>query len=237
MGETLATVRGSIYEGLAFAFSPPRKKFYRVLGSQLLRPLKSLRSTFAWPSLKAAEALSDLVGKGQHGLSNELTSIKAEYYRLFVGPYHLPALPYASVYLESEPTVMGPSTVKVLRSYEEAGFFLSPSFKDLPDHIIAELEFMALLCEEEGEAWHKEDLPQAEKLLGREETFLGEHLAQWIPRFASRVHSSTDSPFYRALASLLKDHVFIDRDGVHALRVLIASEGLMPTKEGTRDGT
>lgn len=237
MGETLATVRGSIYEGLAFAFSPPGEEFYRAIKHKLVWPLKKLRSVFAWPTLEEHNLLEGLIEKGRReGLDQSLVSLKSEYHRLFAGPYKLAAPPYASVYLESDPTIMGPSTVKVLKTYEEAGFSLSLSFKDLPDHITAELEFMALLCEQEGGAWQKEDFSQAEELLSREETFLVDHLAQWIPKFSSRVHSSTDSPFYRALASLVKDYVFLDRDAVHALGAVLASEGLMPTEEGTRDG-
>lgn len=237
MGKSLPTVRGSVYGGLAFAFSPPGEKFYRAVESKLLCALKSLASALAWPSLKEAGALSDLVEKEQHGPGNELASIKTEYHRLFVGPYQLVAPPYASLYLESEPTVMGQSTLEVLRMYEEAGFVLSPSFKDLPDHIAAELEFMALLCEGEKEAWKREDFSQALTLLSREETFLKEHLVRWIPKFSMRILSTTDSPFYRALASLVQDYVFLDLEGVRAARRLLEAGGTATrVQEGTRDG-
>ena len=132
---------------------------------------------------------------------------------------------------------MGESTLDVTRHYEEAGFHLSPSFRDLPDHVAAELEFMALLCEEEGEAWHKDDLFQAAKLISREETFLKDHLVRWIPNFTSKILSSTDFPFYRALASLLRDYVLLDLDCVRGLRrVLKAEEFALRVKEETRDG-
>lgn len=228
----IAEVRASVYCALAVGFSAPSRRNLQELSSQLLEVMQQRRSLNVWPALDGRIKALQASINGSARLS-----LKAEYHRLFVGPYKLPAPPYASVYLESEPTVMGPSTLKVLRMYEEAGFLLSPSFKDLPDHIAAELEFMALLCEEERAAWQRNDFPLALKLLSQEETFLGEHLVRWVPSFASRISSSTDAPFYRALASLLQDYVLFDLDCVRSLRRLLEAKETTPLmKEGAIDG-
>jgi TorA maturation chaperone TorD len=228
----ITEVRASVYCALAVGFSAPSKRNLQKLSSQLLEVMQQRRSLNVWPSLDGRiKALQASIN------GFERLSLRAEYHRLFVGPYKLPAPPYASVYLESEPTVMGPSTLKVLRMYEEAGFLLSPSFKDLPDHIAAELEFMALLCEEEGAAWQGDDLCEAASLLSREDAFLAQHLVRWIPDFASKIISTTESPFYRGLASLLQDYVLFDLDCVRALRRLLEARETTPLmKEGAMDG-
>lgn len=67
-----------------------------------------------------------------------------EYARLFVGPYSLIAPPYGSYYLDGG-IVMGETTVAVKQIYELAGVMLNENFKDLPDHIITELEFLYII--------------------------------------------------------------------------------------------
>lgn len=132
---------------------------------------------------------------------------------------------------------MGPSTLEVLRMYKEVGFLLSPSYKDLPDHIAVEFEFMALLCEEEGAGWERSDLSQAAKFLSHEEIFLKTQLVRWIPNIASKILASTSSPFYRSLVSLARDYVSLDLDFVRALGgFLKAKTSGVPTQEGESDG-
>lgn len=161
------------------------------------------------------------------------SSLNTEYHRLFIGPYKLAAPPYASLYLEAEPAIMGRSTLEVLRLYEEAGFVLSPSFRDLPDHIVAELEFMALLCEREQKARQGRDISEVALVIAREATFLKHHLSRWIPRFSSRILAATEMPFYRALALLAQDYVLLDGDYVQAMNGLLARKRLLP--EAKRD--
>ncbi len=55
------------------------------------------------------------------------------------------APPYGSVYLERERTVMGESTLDVVRRYRQEGLDISADFHDAPDHITAELEFVHFL--------------------------------------------------------------------------------------------
>lgn len=229
---SMAEVRASLYSALASGFNAPDDQTLEEVSENISALFKEAKSLFAWPVLQdRIKSLRASIEK------SDRSSLKTEYHRLFGGPYRLLAPPYASLYLESEPTVMGPSTLKVLAMYEEAGFLLSPSYKDLPDHIAAELEFMALLCEEEGEAWQRDDLFEAAKLISREESFLRGHLVRWIPNFTSKLLASTESPFYRALASLVQNYVLLDLDCVHALRRLLAAEGSATSmKEGARDG-
>jgi len=210
--EALARLRGSAYEGLALAFAPPSEAFHRTLEAKLLRPLQRLGEEFSWPTPEGGEIL---------GAVRCFTTLKGEYHRLFVGPYRLPAPPYASIYLEPGRTLMGSSTLEVLRRYEEAGFRLSPALKELPDHVTTELLFMACLALEEAEAWGRGDAEGAATVLRREKAFLADHLARWIPRFSEQILVSTAEPFYRLLACLLRDFVVRDAGTTAALEKLL----------------
>ena len=81
----------------------------------------------------------------------DLEAFKVEFSRLFVGPYEMPAAPYGSVYLEEGRKMMGDSTLDVRNRYREAGLDTAQTFKDAPDHISAELEFMHYLIFKEIE--------------------------------------------------------------------------------------
>jgi TorA maturation chaperone TorD len=144
------------------------------------------------------------------------TELTAEYHRLFVGPGALPAPPYESVYREGW-RVMGETTLDVRRRYEEAGYVFTPSVNEPPDHLAAELAFMALLAEEEAEAWEAEDASAALSWLERERGFLDDHLSRWLPAFCDRLLTSTDAPFYRGLAGALREFVALDAERVTAL--------------------
>ncbi len=111
---------------------------------------------------------------------------------------------------------MGPSVHDVLKRYSEAGFSLGSGFRDLPDHIEVEMEFMHLLCEKELESqgewspWRR-----------RQEEFVRLHLVPWVYHFADRVEQKSRSPFYKSAALLLREFVSTEaatQTGVDSLR-------------------
>lgn len=184
-----ARARASSYELLALGFGPP--------SAELAEALSEAGARFSLPA-------------------PDLTVLIPEYHRLFVGPGCLPVPPYGSVYREGR-TVMGETTLDVKRRYEEAGYAFNPSFTELPDHVTAELAFMALLAEEEARAWEAQDAAAASGWLARERTFLNDHLTRWLPAFCERLLASTDAPFYRRLAVALREFIALDAERVKAL--------------------
>ncbi len=72
-------------------------------------------------------------------------NLRVEFARLFIGPFTLPAPPYGSVYLEPAGRVMGDTTLEVITWYRHEGLTIDEDFKELPDHIVAELEFVCYL--------------------------------------------------------------------------------------------
>lgn len=143
--------------------------------------------------------------------------LEQEYNRLFVGPGHVHCPPYESVYRRDRPEVemglvMGPSVIDVKRRYSEAGLVVSKDFKDLPDHIAVELEFMYFLCTNEAR-----DVKEATEIWReRQSEFLVSHLLPWVSTFAEAVLINTTSPFYRAATNLLKEFL---EDEIGHLRI------------------
>jgi len=129
-----------------------------------------------------------------------LEPLKVDFAKLFVGPYQIAAAPYGSVYLEGERKMMGNSTLDVRERYREAGLDTAKTFKEAPDHISAELEFMHYLIYKEIEAFANSDIESAIAFIQRQKYFLENHLMAWVPEFAKSIIEHARNPFYLNLA-------------------------------------
>ena len=107
--------------------------------------------------------------------------------RLFVGPQAILAPPYASVYLEGEPRVMGETTLTVRRLYQLVGL-VSPSEGRIPDDHIS-LELDACLHMRQGLLKSK-----SSELGDIYSYFLNEHMARWIPAFLAKINEAPELP-------------------------------------------
>jgi len=137
-----------------------------------------------------------------------------DYTRLFLGPTHTLARPYGSVWLEGENVVMGESTMATLALYREGGFDIGEEFREPPDHIAAELEFLYLLLYRENEAQREGKQGVLEAKAALRHRFLDEHLGRWIGPFTAAVKAGAQTSFYRHLAELT--HRFVGMQLVKA---------------------
>ena len=125
-----------------------------------------------------------------------------DYTRLFLGPMDILAKPYGSVWLDQEKTLMSESTMAVIDLYQDADFEVDEDFKELPDHIAVELEFLYLLIFRENEALRAGDTAMLERTRSLKRHFLDRHLGRWVSPFAAAMRGNAQSAFYRTLADL-----------------------------------
>jgi TorA maturation chaperone TorD len=143
-----------------------------------------------------------------------LDSLLVEYTRLFLGPTRALARPYGSTWLEGQGTVMGDSTSAVLQIYQAGGFEIAEDFRELPDHIAAELEYLYLLIFRENEA-HRDGKPAAlSNNAALRKEFLQNHLGRWVGPFTTAVSAGAQNAFYRELAGLTNRFVAMEADRV-----------------------
>lgn len=143
-------------------------------------------------------------------------SLLVDYTRLFLGPVNALAKPYGSVWLDGEKTVMGDSTMAVLKLYGQGGFEIDEGFRELPDHLAAELEFLYLLIYRENEGCRNGEPEAVKATTGLRKRFLGEHLGRWIGPFTAAVKAGAQSGYYRELAELTERFVEMEASEDHA---------------------
>jgi TorA maturation chaperone TorD len=117
---------------------------------------------------------------------------------------------------------MGDSTLDVQNRYRKAGVELSDNFRDVPDHIAAELEFMYLLVFKEIQALENSDVDTTIDYFEKQRSFLSEHLGAWVFEFADSTEKEAETEFYKNLARATKVFVRQDLDYLSDLPLLEA---------------
>jgi TorA maturation chaperone TorD len=181
----------------------------------------SLQEVFARSSERMRCFLRDFTGT-----EDSYRALKLEYDALFRVPGGRYTRPYEAVHggkatqdgKAAGSLVRGPTTTAVQNMYRQAGAAISEEFKELPDFIGLELEFMSFLCTQEAEAWEQGDADAASRYRGWQQKFLSEHLAQWMGSFCQELATRAKSDFYRGLAEMTQG--FVERDAEEIERLM-----------------
>jgi len=201
---------------------------YRLFSSALLYPEEGRLKTIAAVAGELHEQSHAMVKfiffpQWQRFLTSlaELPShhaLEEEYVRVFMhSPERAPCLPYESVYADPGGQAAGWVVALLEREYAAAGLALSPSLKDLPDHVAVELEFMAFLCSQEADAWNRAVVKEAVQTLERQAAFLSKHLARWFPEWARRVATANGEGIYSVVAETTRAFISHDQDLISIL--------------------
>ncbi|MGD9877888.1 TorD/DmsD family molecular chaperone [Desulfococcus sp.] len=201
--------KAMIYRRLADAFQLPEKGLSTIL-RQLASALSSLGST----ARHDAEALFET-----YRATKDIQALQVEYTRLFAGPFLAAAPPYGSIYLEKKRVLMGPSTQDVQRHYRSVGVDVSPAFKDAPDHVCAELEFMYVLIRNGIHAVETGDDAMLLEAVQHLRKFLTGHIGAWLPVFADKVIAHARTDFYRRLASAARTFIIEEIAALPRVRI------------------
>ncbi|MFH1216253.1 MAG: molecular chaperone TorD family protein [Pseudomonadota bacterium] len=139
----------------------------------------------------------DELRKAQKESFDFIEDIQVEHTRLFINAVpHVIAPPYASVHYKGDGTFYGSRIAEATKKfYREKGFSLVKE-DDLPDHIVYELEFLALLTQEDEKG---------------EREFLDKFFIPWFSIFMKKVTREAHHPYYRVVMKLID---FFTREGL-----------------------
>lgn len=155
-----------------------------------------------WPFVDeatAADALALMREGLAAGADNE--NLVWEYRRLFVGPGHLPAPPWGSVYTDRECVVFGEATLALRAWMRRVGVARTTDERTPEDHIGLMLALLSYLAEE------RPDLV---------DEYLRDHLLTWALHYLEALEAAADHPFYQGLAALTRSTLL----GLQAARSL-----------------
>ena len=137
--------------------------------------------------------------------------IRVEYARLFLGPKHIVASPYESVYTSCTRSIFGESCIQVRELYKNAGLEIESNSSNIPEDFIGyELEFMYYLSYKALKALEENDLELVDKILKYQHYFFKEHLGKWIEPFTDNVSKNTNMEFFKILAEFTKEFITSD---------------------------
>jgi putative dimethyl sulfoxide reductase chaperone len=182
---------------LGYAFLPPRDaQFRRGLVHELGADLEELHAGTAFTEDGTLAAFRFAVS----AIDANTEQLLVTYSRLFLSP-PTPACLNAGMQLDG--TIMGNSVTEIEELYRKYALARDAGFRDLPDHLALQLEFLGYLLalSLEGEA--------PEDTLNDARGFLERYLLSWVPALAQQclpAERSMDLPaVYSNLATLTAD--------------------------------
>lgn len=207
------TARAVVYQKLADAF--------RLPSPALSEDMTVLADALGFLDSDAGQGAAQLAAVRYTEIDRQ--DITIDHAALFIGPFMVLAPPYGSVYLEDHRKLMGASTTEVRQHYLQIGLDLSLDFKEAPDHICAELEFMHVLVHQAIAAVDAGERELLATSVRQQRTFLERHLGAWVPAFADKVAEHARTEFYRLLSSVVRVFVAEDMEALPDLPVDHAS--------------
>ncbi len=185
-----------LYIFLAKSFGHPTDELYAAMANgSLMAELRSLACSLPFP----------LKIQGDFAPSFSRDDFESEYINFFDLSYG--SLPLCPLYESCHRDDVDRSEIHedVIRFWEHFGAGPCDQGRDYPDHLVAELEFLALLLTREAGALDAGKSPESYRLAQLE--FLERHLGVWLGKFDEKVQARARERFYRAASSLLKDMV------------------------------
>lgn len=186
-----AFARADLLLGLSAALgrpSPEAQERLRVLGREA-GPLLQQADLRAPGLLEAVESL------GTVAAATPLTEWQHEAARLYEASQACPANETAFV-RRDKGAVLG----DVVGFYRAFGVEPAPGSGEKPDHVVAELEFMGLLCLMLGQALEQGRPAEAEVCERALASFARDHLGEWLPGFCLALSQASPQPFQQAAA-------------------------------------
>ena len=201
-------LKSAVYKALADFFRYPDPQWLEDMVSRK-KEFSTLFKDLAHQTGFISETLSTTFLSSLAGLTLEDTQV--EYVRLF--DYRPPCKIYESAHVKLKGDNPAQLYLLIEGCYEQFGLGMSETFKDPPDHLSIELEFMHFLAHKQANALQTGSENEVEKYLQAQKGFSDNHITQWVPGFCDCLVEKARHTFYRHLGDVTGR--FIDRDSAY----------------------
>ena len=198
-----ALARAQAYGLLARAFGRPDSAFLsEIRGGHFRRGLKAALTALDWEDAEAPRGAA------------RTAALQSEFVRLFSPSAGANCPPYETEYTGAHVFMRAQQLADIAGFYRAFGLQLAAGFRERPDHIAAELEFMHVLALKEARALARGEEENAETCRRAQASFVGDHLGRWLAPYAERLASLSEASFYARVASLSSDFVARDAESL-----------------------
>lgn len=138
------------------------------------------------------------------------------------------AMPYESLFTSESRLLMQDSRDEVFRAFKKSRLKLADGVDVPEDHLSFMFEYLAIMSDRAIEALKDDSLEEAHVNLSIQQTYMEEHLLNWIDDFCRALLASASTPFYRGVAKVTQAFVHSDADTVEEMLACIdaAAEGI-----------
>ena len=192
-----------------------RSAVYALLARSLAWPsderLTEVRELVAPLALEVrAPGIEDAIGAVVDGLGRPPAGLRRAHALLFPAVESPDCPSYETGYSPGDAFRLADVMADVAGFYRAHGLQPGASERERPDHIAAELEFMAFMAHKELYAIEHLGDDEVEECRRTQATFLRDHLGCWGPSFGLRMALLSDDPLYEAVGRLLSTWIEAD---------------------------
>ncbi len=188
------------------AYAVLSRVFAREPDADLVTDVAEAQRSEGWPvaasTTPVRTGLALLGGDLADWDAAQLPALRRDYLQLFVGPGHIPAAPWESVYRSKDHLIFEAETHAVRAFYRRHGLKAPNNDREPDDHLALELAFMLHLCTGAAHALQAHEEARARELLEAQREFLNAHLLRWAPACLERVITHARTGFYRGFGHL-----------------------------------
>jgi len=185
--------------------------------SPKIKPILAIADVF--PSEETRQLIRELVLFTDAIPSQDLETVHSklgtDYAALFLGKDDVYQPPTESSYTKG--TVSSHPLHEVRGLYHGFGMEKKEEFDGPEDHIAVELGFIAHLCGKTVSALKAQNKGEALKYMEAQKEFLENHLIKWVPALAKDIILAARTPFYQAIAAIIRDFLGLDLSATKGL--------------------
>ncbi len=199
--------------GFAIRRALARAQAYTLLARAFGRPDPEFESEVRDGRFRSALGEALKVAGCRVSLGKELDGdacLTADFQRLFSPSVDGNCPPYETEYTGAHVFMRQQQLADVAGFYRAFGLQAAGSFHERPDHIAAELEFLAVVSLKEAQALARGERAHARVCRRARARFLEEHLGRWQAPYAKRLAGLAGDGFYPQAVALVRDFVAWD---------------------------
>lgn len=200
-----------------------RAQVYRMLGSLCFTELTDEQiRLLSQQDFSSFAALDDDLARGakeveralRHVHSGTREDLAVDYAHTFLAAgttkHEQRAVPYESVYTSDTGLLMEQAREDVYKAMLRERVLPDASLRTPEDHLSFECEFVAALADRAVAALEAGDGDETVRLVGVQQAFRQDHLANWIDAWCAAVDGTCRTKFYRGVALMTRGFVRLD---------------------------